>query len=183
MSFTSPKVCTAIKPQFNFIYNSLSSLSSIVSPISSMIAPCQLLTENLHSPFIMKMPPENIAILNHNATVAPSAEPPRITSPVHIAALTVTDRYEDPWTVVMVHTEAIKFNMLSISRHHRPGHWMAPSLHQRRPRSGGPHLHLLHRRSPGHQAPGLVALPKTWSPSIVDVPLVGSRLLMMTWLL
>ena len=162
MSFTSPKGCNAIKPQFNFIYN-LSNLSSIVSPISSMIAPCQLLTENLHSPFIMKMPPENIAIFNHNATVAPSAEPPRITSPVLSAALNDTVKYEDPWEVALVPAEATKFNMLSISRHHQPGHWMAPSLHQRRPRSGGPHLPccivdhlvtkhltLLHCRRPGH---------------------------------
>ena len=126
--------------------------------ISSMTTPCQLLTENLHSPFIMKMPPENIAILNHNATVAPSAEPPRITSPVHIAALTVTDKYEDPWTVVMVHTEATKFNMLSISRHHQPGHWMAPLLHQRRPRPGGHYLSFLHCRSPGHQVPSMCFL-------------------------
>ena len=141
------------------------------------------------------MPPENIDILNQlkiyfvpidqimkNATVAPSAEPPRIPSDTP-AALNDTVKYEDPWEVALVPAEATKFNMLSISRHHQPGHWMAPSLHQRRPRSGGPHLHLLHRRSPGHQAPGLVALPKTWSPSIVDVPLVGSRLLMMTWLI
>ena len=148
MSFTSPKVCTAMKPQFNFIYN-----SSEVSPICSMTTPCQLLTETLqklHSPFSMKMPPENIAIFNHNATVAPSAEPPRIPSDTP-AALNVTDRYEDPWTVVMVHTEATKFNMLSISRHHRPGHWMAPLLHQRRSRCH--HLSLLHYRRPEHQAP------------------------------
>ena len=125
MSFTSPKGCTAIKPLFNFIYNSLSSLSSIVSPISSMIAPCQLLTENLHSPFIMKMPPENIAIFNHNATVAPSAEPPRIPSDTP-AALNDTVKYEDPWEVALVPAEATKFNMLSISRHHQPGHWKVP---------------------------------------------------------
>ena len=35
VSFISPKVCTAIKPQFNFIYNALSPLSSVVSPICS----------------------------------------------------------------------------------------------------------------------------------------------------
>ena len=125
MSFTSPKVCTATKPQFNFIYNSL----SVVSPICSMTSPCQLFTETLqklHSPFSMKMPPENIDILNllmnkimKNATVAPSAEPPRITSKASVVA-------EDSWTVAMVHAEAIKFNMLSISRHHRPGHWKVP---------------------------------------------------------
>ena len=88
VSFISPKVCTAIKPQFNFIYNALSPLSSVVSPICSMTSPCQLFTETLqklHSPITMKMPPENIDILNllmneimKNATVAPSAEPPRI---------------------------------------------------------------------------------------------------------
>ena len=157
MSFTSPKGCNAIKPQFNFIYNSLSSLSSIVSPISSMIAPCQLLTENLHSPFIMKMPPENIAIFNHNATVAPSAEPPRIPSDTP-AALNDTVKYEDPWEVALVPAEATKFNMLSISRHHQPGHWMAPLLHQRRPRPGGHHLSFLHCRSPGHQVPWMCSL-------------------------
>ena len=124
MSFTSPKVCTAMKPQFNFIYN-----SSEVSPICSMTTPCQLLTETLqklHSPFSMKMPPENIAIFNHNATVAPSAEPPRITSPVLSAALNDTVKYEDPWEVALVPAEATKFNMLSISRHHQPGHWKVP---------------------------------------------------------
>ena len=115
----------------------------------------------------MKMPPENIAIFNHNATVAPSAEPPRIPSDTP-AALNDTVKYEDPWEVALVPAEATKFNMLSISRHHQPGHWMAPLLHQRRSRSGG------------HQLP---LLPKTWSSITLDVLLAEAELLMMTWLL
>ena len=167
MSFTSPKGCTAIKPLFNFIYNSLSSLSSIVSPISSMIAPCQLLTENLHSPFIMKMPPENIDILNQlkiyfvpidqimkNITVAPSAEPPRIPSDTP-AALNDTVKYEDPWEVALVPAEATKFNMLSISRLHRPGHWMAPLLYCTNDDLDLVVTNCPCYRRPGHQSPSM----------------------------
>ena len=86
----------------------------------------------------MKMPPENIDILNQlkiyfvpidqimkNATVAPSAEPPRIPSDTP-AALNDTVKYEDPWEVALVPAEATKFNILSISRHHQPGHWKVP---------------------------------------------------------
>ena len=138
-----------------------------------MISPRQLSTETLqklHSPFSMKMPPEDIDILNqlkiylvpidqimNNITVAPSAEPPRIPSDTP-AALNDTVKYEDPWEVALVPAEATKFNMLSISRHHQPGHWMAPLLHQRRPRPGGHYLSFLHCRSPGHQVPSMCFL-------------------------